>query len=180
AATKAELIAALEPGGTAIVPASEPLLEPHRRADVRTVTFGPGGDVSELPAGLSVPFTSAHMRRNALAALAAARAVGVEPEGAVTVALSSLRGQRIALPGDIVVVNDCYNANPMSMRAALDDLAASASGRRVAVLGDMLELGPDEDRFHAEIGVHARESGVDLLVAVGPRAAHFADGYGEV
>ena len=66
------------------------------------------------------------------------------------------------------------------MRAALDDLAASASGRRVAVLGDMLELGPDEDRFHAEIGAHAREAGVDLLVAVGPRAAHFADGYGEV
>jgi UDP-N-acetylmuramyl pentapeptide synthase len=96
------------------------------------------------------------------------------------VALSSFRGQRIDLPGDIVVVNDCYNANPMSMRAALDDLAASASGRRVAVLGDMLELGPDEDRFHAEVGAHARDAGVDVLVAVGPRAAHLADGYGEV
>ena len=88
---------------------------------------------------------SAHMRRNALAALAAARAVGVEPDGLLDVALSSFRGQRIELPGGIVVINDCYNANPMSMRAALDDLAASASGRRVAVLGDMLELGPDED-----------------------------------
>jgi UDP-N-acetylmuramyl pentapeptide synthase len=171
AATKAELIAALEPGGTAIVPASEPLLEPHRRADVHTVTFGPGGDVEELPAGLSVPFTSAHMRRNALAALAAARAVGVEPEGDVRVALSSLRGQRIALPGDIVVVNDCYNANPMSMRAALDDLAASASGRRVAVLGDMLELGPGEVAYHEEIGAVATTAGVDLLVTVGPLAA---------
>ena len=172
AATKAELIAALEPGGTAIVPASEPLLEPHRRADVRTVTFGPGGDVAELPAGLTVPFTSAHMRRNALAALAAARAVGVEPEGEVNVALSSLRGQRIALPDDIVVVNDCYNANPMSMRAALDDLAASASGRRVAVLGDMLELGPGEVAYHEEIGAVAATAGVDLLVTVGPLAAH--------
>ena len=177
AATKAELIAALEPGGTAIVPASEPLLEPHRRADVRTVTFGPGGDVSELPAGLSVPFTSAHMRRNALAALAAARAVGVEPEGAVTVALSSLRGQRIALPGDIVVVNDCYNANPMSMRAALDDLAASASGRRVAVLGDMLELGPGETGFHQDLGALATTIGVDLLVTVGPLAAHIGPAF---
>jgi UDP-N-acetylmuramoyl-tripeptide--D-alanyl-D-alanine ligase len=177
AATKAELIAALEPGGTAIVPASEPLLEPHRRADVRTVTFGPGGDVAELPAGLSVPFTSAHMRRNALAALAAARAVGVEPEGAVTVALSSLRGQRIALPGDIVVVNDCYNANPMSMRAALDDLAASASGRRVAVLGDMLELGPGEVAYHEEIGALATTAGVDLLVTVGPLAAHIGPAF---
>jgi UDP-N-acetylmuramoyl-tripeptide--D-alanyl-D-alanine ligase len=180
AAAKAELVAALRPGGTAIVPAGEALLEAHRRDDVTTVTFGPGGDVEALPDGLTVPFTSAHMRRNALAALAAARALGVEPAGALEVALSSFRGQRIELPGDIVVVNDCYNANPMSMRAALDDLAASASGRRVAVLGDMLELGPDEARFHAEIGAHARAVGVDVLVAVGPRAAHFADGYGEV
>jgi UDP-N-acetylmuramoyl-tripeptide--D-alanyl-D-alanine ligase len=180
AAAKAELVAGLRPGGTAIVPAGEALLEAHRRDDVTTITFGPGGEVDELPAGLELPFTSAHMRRNALAALAAARALGVEPDGLLDVALSSFRGQRIELPGDIVVVNDCYNANPMSMRAALDDLAASASGRRVAVLGDMLELGPDEDRFHAEIGAHARATGVDVLVAVGPRAAHLADGYGEV
>jgi len=188
AAAKAELVAGLRPGGTAIVPAGEPLLEAHRRDDVTTVTFGPGGDVDELPEGLEVVVTgvggwgriSAHMRRNALAALAAARALGVEPDGLLDVALSSLRGQRIELPGDIVVVNDCYNANPMSMRAALDDLAASASGRRVAVLGDMLELGPDEARFHAEIGAHARAAGVDVVVAVGPRAAHFADGYGDV
>ncbi len=178
AAAKAELVAGLRPGGTAIVPAGESLLDAHRRDDVMTVTFGPGGDVDALPDGLQVPFTSAHMRRNALAALAAARALGVEPDGLLDVALSSLRGQRIELAGGIVVVNDCYNANPMSMRAALDDLAASASGRRVAVLGDMLELGPDEARFHAEIGAHARAAGVDVLVAVGPRAAHLADGYG--
>jgi UDP-N-acetylmuramoyl-tripeptide--D-alanyl-D-alanine ligase len=180
AAAKAELVAGLKPGGTAVLPAGEPLLEPHRRGDVTTVTFGPGGDVDALPDGLELPFTSAHMRRNALAALAAARAVGVEPAGTVRVELSSFRGQRMHLPGDIVVVNDCYNANPMSMRAALDDLAASASGRRVAVLGDMLELGPDEARFHAEVGAHARQAGVGLLIAVGPRAAHFADGYGNV
>jgi UDP-N-acetylmuramoyl-tripeptide--D-alanyl-D-alanine ligase len=178
AATKAELIAALEPGGTAIVPADEPLLERHRRDDVRTVTFGPGGDVSELPAALTLPFTSAHMRLNALAGLAAARAVGVEPSGEINVALSNLRGQRIELPGDIVVVNDCYNANPMSMRAALDDLAASATGRRVAVLGDMLELGPDEARFHEEIGARARTVGVDVLVTVGPLARHIGAAFG--
>ena len=180
AAAKSELVAGLRPGGTAIVPAGESLLDAHRRDDVTTVTFGPGGDVDALPEGLQVPFTSAHMLRNALAALAAARAVGVEPDGLLDVALSSLRGQRFELAGGIVVVNDCYNANPMSMRAALDDLAASASGRRVAVLGDMLELGPDEARFHAEIGAHARAAGVDVLVAVGPRAAHLADGYGTV
>jgi UDP-N-acetylmuramoyl-tripeptide--D-alanyl-D-alanine ligase len=191
AAAKAELVAGLRPGGTAIVPAGEALLDAHRRDDVTTVTFGPGGDVDELPATLELVLTgvgggeriSAHMGRNALAALAAARAVGVEPDGLLEVALSSLRGQRIELPGGIVVINDCYNANPMSMRAALDDLAASEvrpPARRVAVLGDMLELGPDENRFHAKIGAHAREAGVDVLVTVGPRAAHFADGYGEV
>jgi UDP-N-acetylmuramoyl-tripeptide--D-alanyl-D-alanine ligase len=118
------------------------------------------------------------MRLNALAALAAARAVGVEPAGAVEVALSAMRGQRIELPGGVVVVNDCYNANPMSMRAALDDLAVSAPGRRVAVLGDMLELGPDEVRFHEEIGAHARAGGVDLLVTVGPLAAAMAGPFG--
>jgi UDP-N-acetylmuramoyl-tripeptide--D-alanyl-D-alanine ligase len=178
AATKAELIAGLPPGGTAVVPAGEALLEPHLRDDVTTVTFGKGGDVEALPAGLTLPFTSAHMRSNALAALAAARAVGVEPEGSVKVALSERRGQRIEAAGGVVVVNDCYNANPMSMRAALDDLAASAPGRRVAVLGDMLELGPGEVRFHQEIGAHARATGVDLLVTVGPLAAAMAEEFG--
>jgi UDP-N-acetylmuramoyl-tripeptide--D-alanyl-D-alanine ligase len=181
AATKAELIEGLRAGGTAVVPADEPLLSTHLATlaeGVTTVTFGPGGDVDEIPEGLEVPFTSAHMRSNALAALAAARAVGVEPAGRLEVALSELRGQRRELPGGLVVIDDCYNANPMSMRAALDDLAASTSGRRVAVLGDMLELGPDEVRFHEEIGAHARGAGLDLLVTVGPLAAAMGPAFG--
>ncbi len=185
AATKAELIEGLQPGGTAIVPADEPLLSTHLEMlpeGVATVTFGPGGDVDELPEGLELRVSgdrlSAHMRSNALAALAAARAVGVEPTGRLEVALSALRGQRRELPGGLVVIDDCYNANPMSMRAALDDLAASTSGRRVAVLGDMLELGPDEIRFHEEIGAHARGAGLDLLVTVGPLAAAIGPAFG--
>ncbi|HMS63222.1 MAG TPA: UDP-N-acetylmuramoyl-tripeptide--D-alanyl-D-alanine ligase [Solirubrobacteraceae bacterium] len=178
AAAKAELIRDLPADGTAVLPAGQPLLDPHRRADLRTVTFGPGGDVDALPEGLTVPFDSAHMRGNALAALAAARAIGVEPAGAVRVALSRLRGERIALADGVVVINDCYNANPMSMRAALDDLAETAAGRRVAVLGDMLELGPDERRFHADLGARAREAGVDLLVTVGDLAAHAGPAHG--
>jgi UDP-N-acetylmuramyl pentapeptide synthase len=118
------------------------------------------------------------MRLNALAAAAAARAAGVEPQGDVEVALSALRGQRETLAGGVTVVDDCYNANPMSMRAALDDLAATAPARRVAVLGDMLELGPDEGRFHAEMGVHARDAGVDVLITVGPLAALLGAGSG--
>src|SRR5207253_11299123 len=82
AAAKAELVMGLRPGGTAIVPAGELLLEAHRRADVRTVTFGAGGDVDDL-GDVQLPFTSAHMRSNALAALAAARAVGVQPTGPI-------------------------------------------------------------------------------------------------
>jgi UDP-N-acetylmuramoyl-tripeptide--D-alanyl-D-alanine ligase len=79
----------------------------------------------------------------------------------------------------VTVINDCYNANPLSMRAALDDLAAQTpTGRRVAVLGDMLELGPDEVALHRAIGEHAAASGVDLLVTVGPLAAEMAGPFG--
>jgi UDP-N-acetylmuramoyl-tripeptide--D-alanyl-D-alanine ligase len=174
AAAKAELLAGLWPGATAVLPAAEPLLDAHLRDDLVVVTFGPGGDVDDL-GDLELPFASAHMRLNALAALAAARAVGARPHGLLEVSLSALRGQRIELPGAVVVIDDCYNANPMSMRAALDDLAVSAPGRSVAVLGDMLELGPGEGRFHAEIGAHAALRGVGVLVTVGPLAARMAE-----
>jgi UDP-N-acetylmuramoyl-tripeptide--D-alanyl-D-alanine ligase len=176
AAAKAELLADLPPGATAVLPAGEPLLDVHLRDDLRVVTFGPGGDVAEL-GDVELPVSSAHMRSNALAALAAARALGAEPHGRLEVTLSAMRGDRIELPGPVLVIDDCYNANPMSMRAALDDLAASASGRRVAVLGDMLELGPDEGRYHAEIGGYAAQQGVDVLVTVGPLAARMGEAF---
>ena len=177
AAAKAELLYDMRPGATAVLPAQEPLLDVHRRDDLRIVTFGEGGDVASLD-GLELPFASAHQRLNALAALAAARAVGAHPRGMLDVTLSALRGERIELPGPLVVIDDCYNANPMSMRAALVDLRASAEGRRVAVLGDMLELGPEAVRFHEEAGAAAQDAGVDVLVAVGPLAAHMRGGFG--
>jgi UDP-N-acetylmuramoyl-tripeptide--D-alanyl-D-alanine ligase len=195
AAAKAELIGGLKPGGTAITPVAEPLLDPHRRTDVTNVSFGPGGDVRLTgetattvqidaqgePIELQVPFTQAHLRTNLLAAVAGARAVGVTPSGRVEVSFSAGRGQRTELPGGVTIIDDCYNANPMSMRAALDDLAATASlrdgARTVAVLGDMLELGPGEREYHVEIGAHAAATGVELLVTVGPLAAAMADGY---
>ena len=94
------------------------------------------------------------------------------------VAFSALRGERVTLDDGILVINDCYNANPMSMRAALDDLAATAPGRRVAVLGDMLELGDDAGRYHAEVGSHAAARGVDVLVTVGELAVAMAGAFG--
>jgi UDP-N-acetylmuramoyl-tripeptide--D-alanyl-D-alanine ligase len=191
AAAKAELIRDMPAGGTAIVPADEPLLEPHLRDDLDVVTFGDAGDVRLAEADgervtidargerieLELTYTQAYNRLNTLAAVAAALAVGVHPEGRVEVPFSALRGERIDLPNGVAVVNDCYNANPMSMRAALDELAVTASGRRVAVLGDMLELGEGERSFHEEIGAYARERGVDLLVTVGPLAAAMLDAY---
>jgi len=190
AAAKAELIAGLRPGTTAVVPAGETLLEPHLRRDVRTITFGPGGDVTLLHAEpnqatvahgrerftLEPNFSSAHQLNNLLAGVAAARALGVRPEGRVDVRFSAMRGERIALPDGIVIVNDCYNANPMSMAAALEELAGMTARRRVAVLGDMLELGPQEHRFHVEVGARAAALGLDVLVTVGPRAEAMAEG----
>ena len=184
AAAKAELIVGLEPGGTAVVPAGDQLLAPHLRDDVRTLSFGAGGDVRLIAQDgtrvsidalgdrleLDVPFTQAYHRNNLLAAVAAAVAIGVKPEGRVEVAFSPLRGERVELADGTVVLNDCYNANPMSMRAALDELASAEGTRRVAVLGDMLELGPDELAFHEEVGRQAAARGVDLLVTVGPLA----------
>ena len=91
----------------------------------------------------------------------------------------------MTLASGITIIDDCYNANPMSMRAALDDLAATAAepegARRVAVLGDMLELGPDERDYHVQIGAHAAEVEVDVLVTVGPLAAAMSQAFdGEV
>jgi UDP-N-acetylmuramoyl-tripeptide--D-alanyl-D-alanine ligase len=73
----------------------------------------------------------------------------------------------------IVLVNDCYNANPVSMRAALDHLATLGATRTVAVLGEMRELGPEAPRFHREVGEHARRHGVDLLIGVGAPARDY-------
>jgi UDP-N-acetylmuramoyl-tripeptide--D-alanyl-D-alanine ligase len=203
AGAKAELIAGLRPGGTAVVPAGESLLAPYLRDDVTTLTFGAeNGDVrlegqnathvQIILRGrlieLEVPFTQAHLRRNLLAAVAAADALGVTPHGRVGLLLSAGRGQRLTLPGGVTVIDDCYNANPMSMRAALEDLSETATAqaiatgtgarRRVAVLGDMLELGPREVAFHEEIGEHADAIGVDLLVTVGPLAAAMSARFG--
>ena len=87
----------------------------------------------------------------------------------------------LALAGGVTLIDDSYNANPVSVRAALDDLAATAehSGhvRRVAVLGDMLELGAREREFHADIARHVNDTGVDVLITVGPLAATMADGF---
>ena len=195
AAAKAELIRDLRPGAACVVPASEPLLDSHLRGDLDTWTFGPGGQVqllamdgdrAEIEARgqtveLELPYREPHNLLNTLAAVAAASALELPLGGRVDVRFSSFRGEVVELPGGVVVVNDCYNANPMSMRAAIDHLAASPAERRIAVLGEMAELGPGAEGYHSEIGALAAELGVDVLVPVGEAGLAYTAGYdGEV
>jgi UDP-N-acetylmuramoyl-tripeptide--D-alanyl-D-alanine ligase len=200
AAAKAELIAALPAGGTAVVPAGQGYLEPYLgREDIDIVRFGEGGDVSlsyfaardgrsrlkvsafGRPLTIEFSFSGRHNATNALAALAAYHALGLPlgkaQRGARQVKLSRWRGEEARLPGDGVLINDCYNANPLSMTAALEHLAERAGTRRkVAVLGDMAELGPGAPAYHREVGAAASRAGVDVLVAVGPLARAYLDG----
>ena len=164
AAAKAEVLAALPEDGVAVVPVEAGELEPHLAAAPRLLRFGPGGTsrrssggsstgVTEAldldPAGRQAfhfPFAEEHNLTNALAAVAAGVALGAPlaemADRAANIGFSRFRGERLELGDGIVLVNDCYNANPVSMRAALDHLGTLAGERRIAVLGEMAELGP--------------------------------------
>lgn len=196
AAAKAEVLDALPRDGVAVVPVAAAELGPHLERAPRLLRFGPGGDVEALevsvdegvtealvstPLGAQrfhLPFTEAHNLTNALAAIAAGVALGADlaqmADRAASIGFSRFRGERIELDGGIVLVNDCYNANPVSMRAALDHLATLGAPRTVAVLGEMGELGPGAPGYHREVGEHARAAGVDLLIGVGPAAREYA------
>lgn len=189
AAAKAEILDDLPPDGTAVAPVEAGELEPHLVRAPKQLRFGPGGDVEatevrveggvtealvSTPLGrqrFHFPFTESHNLTNALAAIAAGVAFGAELDGmadrAASIGFSRFRGERLELPGGIVLVNDCYNANPVSMRAALDHLATLDAPRAVAVLGEMGELGPGSAAYHREVGEHARAAGIEFVVGVG-------------
>jgi UDP-N-acetylmuramoyl-tripeptide--D-alanyl-D-alanine ligase len=188
AQAKAEVVGALPAGGTAVVP-DEPLLEPYlQRDDIEILRFGPesvasfervdGGSrvVFELDGEqleLEFPFTARHQAQNAAAALLAVKALGLPlPIGRVDVALSRWRGEESLLPGGGLLINDSYNANPTSMRAALEHLAEH-SGRKVAVLGEMAELGTTAPQYHREVGELVRTLGIDVVLGVGEPARDY-------
>jgi UDP-N-acetylmuramyl pentapeptide synthase len=178
ARAKAELIDALPPGGIAVVP-DEPLLEPYLvRTDIEYRRVPALDDAAELP--VTPSFTARHQLQNTLTALAAADALGVRAEGELVVEFSALREQELELADDVLLINDCYNANPISMRAALENLADRAGPRRrVAVLGEMAELGANAPAYHVEVGETVRELGVEVI-AVGPLARDYvANGRGQ-
>ncbi len=190
AAAKAELLAGLRPGAGAVVPAGEPLLTPHLRADLRTLAFGDEGDVwlagqdggtftIALPSGrvsVEAPFDAPHLSGNLLAAAACCELAGVAVGGELNVSFSTLRGELVEVLGGVTIMNDCYNANPVSMRAALDQLER-VEGRRIAVLGGMAELGEDSAGYHSEIGSHAKLAGVSVLITVGELARGYTLGF---
>jgi UDP-N-acetylmuramoyl-tripeptide--D-alanyl-D-alanine ligase len=188
AEANAEAIAALPPGGTAVVPARARDLEPFLgRDDVAIRRFDPddvewhdgfgrfrvNGQVLEL----TLPFTQRHHALNTLAALHAYDSLGLPLErvgaGAATVHLSPWRGEELELPGGGFVINDAYNANPDSMRAALEHLAERAQGRRrIAILGEMAELGDAAARYHAEIADLAQTLEIEIVGVGEPAAAY--------
>lgn len=197
-ATKGELLEALPTAGTAVLNAEDaktPALAARTPARILTVGTTPVADVRvrglTLDAELRPSFTiespwgtvhvtlavrGAHQAVNAAMAAAVAFALGVDPAtvgvGLASATTAPWRMHLATSPGGIVVLNDAYNASPSSMEAALRSLGAlPATGRRVAVLGDMLELGPHEVVAHAALGTLAAEVGVDLLIAVGPASA---------
>jgi len=199
AEAKAEILAGLRSGGHAVLPVDAEALDPHLDDTLDALTFGPAGDVLALaverrgertrarigtPSGeadFDLPFAEAHNLANALCAVAIGVALGSAPVEMAALAprieFSRLRGERVELQGGILILNDCYNANPISMRAAIEHLATRevpAGGRRLAVLGGMAELGPDGPRFHVEIGALARERGIAPLIGVGELARDYS------
>ena len=87
---------------------------------------------------------------------------------------------RVIHANGITIVSDCYNANPNSCRAALDSLKQLAGRRKVCVLGDMLELGPETERMHCGVGEYAARLGMDLVIGCGPLSRHIVDGAAEM
>ena len=132
---------------------------------------------------MHIPTQGLHTVSDALAAYAAATRLGLDPAKAAA-ALSNYRTtgmrQNIVHHGGVTFIEDCYNASPDSMRAALDILnrqVPGPDGRRIAVLGDMLELGAASEQAHRQTGEWAAET-ADILLAVGPNSAAMAEAAG--
>jgi UDP-N-acetylmuramoyl-tripeptide--D-alanyl-D-alanine ligase len=198
-----ELIAALPPGGTAVIPWGDPQLSsrlPHDvtafrfgldpRADVHVVRWEPGPEgtaalisVRGARVRLRTNLRAPHHRLNLSAAVAAYVALGLPlsgiGKGTSRVELSALRDEERERSGGGLLINDSYNANPVSMRAAIGALASRRNGARtVAVLGEMAELGPESEAWHRRVGGLVAAARVDLLLAVGSLARGYRDGAG--
>lgn len=193
AEAKGELLLGLADGAIAVVNADDPLvLEQARKFSGRQIKFGlaessdvRAHEIRSSSRGIrfraaegkhSVEVESSlhgrHNVYNLLAGLAAARALDVPLEDAAS-GLASLmparhRGERISLPGRTLLIDETYNSNPKALICALDALVEELGARRIAVVGDMLELGDTAIELHRHVGRHAAALELDLLVGVGP------------
>jgi UDP-N-acetylmuramoyl-tripeptide--D-alanyl-D-alanine ligase len=185
AAAKRELIEGLPPGGTAILNADDERVLRFRESAAHTVTYGfsphadvRAADVSIHPRGVEFSVNGVHFRSslsgrhgisNILAGLAVAGLFQIGlPELVETVARLSpgkMRGERGVWHG-ITLLNDSYNSNPEAARNMLDILCAEPAKRKIAVLGEMLELGRMTEQLHRELGAYAARAGVDVLIGV--------------
>jgi UDP-N-acetylmuramoyl-tripeptide--D-alanyl-D-alanine ligase len=199
ARAKGEIYAGLRPSGVAIVNADDPFASYWKglNAGRRIVTFGfsAGADVRATVEGNQVRFVTPadafavalqvsgeHNVRNALAACAAAHALEIPPHDMQDglAHFSGVPGRLQRRPGrsGSTVIDDSYNANPESMKAAIRVLAAQP-GRRVFVMGDMGELGAEGPQMHAEVGAFARAAGVDGMLALGESSRLAAEAFGK-
>ena len=195
AAAKRELIESLPADGVAVLNGDDVRVREFRRAHSgRSVTFGFSAEaevraeaVEEAACGtrfraLGVDFETRmagrHSVMNLLAALAVAREFGIAPERlreAVSgFGAGKMRGERSEHNG-MVIWNDCYNSNPEAAQSMIDVLRGTAARRRIAVLGEMLELGDAAEKLHRQVGSYAAEHGVDLLVGVRGHARDMVD-----
>jgi UDP-N-acetylmuramoyl-tripeptide--D-alanyl-D-alanine ligase len=196
------VIAALPPGGTAVFPADDDCAPIWRElaGARRIVDFALGaaaavrGEVDlgaqrcglrlQTPAGpvtAELQVAGLHNARNALAASAACVAAGIGG-AAIAAGLAAFapvagRGTRRRAASGALLIDESYNANPDSVRAAVD-LLAQQEGTRVLVLGDMGEVGARGPEFHEEVGAYARERGIDLLLALGAQSVRAAGAFG--
>jgi UDP-N-acetylmuramoyl-tripeptide--D-alanyl-D-alanine ligase len=202
---KGELIEKVNPGGSVILNADDPMTERlARKTSEPPVLFGlsetahiRGTNAADVPGGVAftletregrtkvkLPVPGKFMIVNALAAAAVGRAAGI-PLSEIKAGLENFkpikgRMNLIALRDGITVIDDTYNANPGSMKAALLTLKDQKKGRRgIAVLGDMLELGEASRDLHREIGMFAARSGISRLYATGDYADGVLEGAAE-
>lgn len=204
AKAKGELVQGLAPGGTAVLNADDPRVVAMRAftdGPVRTFGQAEHADVrvndlaldrlarpsfvlrtADASARVTLPLLGAHQALNASAAAAAGLAAGVPLDVAAaalaTASLSKWRLEVCDLANGATLLNDSYNAHPESTLAGLDTLAATQGERRIAVLGEMLELGDHSEAEHRAIGEYAAAR-ADVVVSVGDTARAIADGAGE-
>lgn len=187
ARAKAEIFLGLPANGIAILNRDDAFYEywceqAHSR---RIISFGlhEEADVSmQHLANINLPLLGKHNELNALAAIAATLAINI-PLAAIKSGLESIkpapgRMTMHTLPNDIHLIDDTYNANPFSLQAAVNTLA-NLKGKKIVILGDMRELGPDEKNIHQEVGEKIRRAGIDYLFTYGELTRHTADGFGE-